>query len=598
MAISITSISDAIIFAYQKYLNKAYIVNRKYQRKLVWSLEEKKSLIDSLFCQYSIPLFLFAEEGDGASKRYEIIDGMQRLNAIFSFIENDFPIILNGEKGYFDLETLPDTLSLKKSGKLVQKKPILPREECTKMTNYPLSISIITAGEKDIETVFRRINSYGRQLSEQEIRLAGAVGKFPDLVRKISAAIRGDDSASDRMSLNDMAQISLSNGDLRYGIHIGKTYWVRNNIIIPEKMRTSRDEELVGQILAYILMGKNTKPTRETLDNMYHYNERDTKFYDVSEKIARYGETRLNDDFMTVHNILAKAIDKSKMDLRTLLYSGHVTKGFFRAYQILFLSIFTLVIDQGNNSVDYNGLVRELKGLGAREFLGLDQKVWKAEDRQSKIEAICGILGKYFKRSSHKDVVTENWIQQLESLLTRSLTEGTQYDFKIGCHNLASGAFDPEQVKKWVKTLIAEVNQPNSIGYVILGVADKKTTADNHKTVYGSEYKTHPNGHFFITGVEGEIKKYYKENEDNYQRKIIKTINELSDVDEIIKKEIISTLKSVNYYDHTVIILQLKSGNEPYSFEKKYYIREGNNCKEQSQPMEIAALFKAFSNNN
>ena len=33
---------------YEWYCNKKFIVNRKYQRKLVWTVEEKRNFIDSI----------------------------------------------------------------------------------------------------------------------------------------------------------------------------------------------------------------------------------------------------------------------------------------------------------------------------------------------------------------------------------------------------------------------------------------------------------------------------------------------------------------------------------------------------------------------
>lgn len=33
-----------------------YVVNRKYQRKLIWTIEEKQSFIDSIIQGYPIPI--------------------------------------------------------------------------------------------------------------------------------------------------------------------------------------------------------------------------------------------------------------------------------------------------------------------------------------------------------------------------------------------------------------------------------------------------------------------------------------------------------------------------------------------------------------
>lgn len=59
---SITPRGMSIQEAYRLYRDEKLIVNRKYQRKLVWTQEEKASLIDSILCDYPIPLILFAEK--------------------------------------------------------------------------------------------------------------------------------------------------------------------------------------------------------------------------------------------------------------------------------------------------------------------------------------------------------------------------------------------------------------------------------------------------------------------------------------------------------------------------------------------------------
>jgi hypothetical protein len=61
-----------ILKIYTWYREGNLYVNRRYQRKLVWTLEEKQKLIDSILKDYPIPAILLAEK-DG---RYEIIDGL------------------------------------------------------------------------------------------------------------------------------------------------------------------------------------------------------------------------------------------------------------------------------------------------------------------------------------------------------------------------------------------------------------------------------------------------------------------------------------------------------------------------------------------
>lgn len=89
---SITPRGMSVQEAYRLFRDDRLIVNRKYQRKLVWTLDEKQSLIDSLVRDYPIPLILLADASESGSTYYEIMDGMQRLNAIFSFIDNVYPV--------------------------------------------------------------------------------------------------------------------------------------------------------------------------------------------------------------------------------------------------------------------------------------------------------------------------------------------------------------------------------------------------------------------------------------------------------------------------------------------------------------------------
>jgi len=73
--------------AYRLYRSGNIWVNRKYQIKLICSLEKTEKLIASILKGYPIPLSLLAERPQvQGSGKYEIVDGMQRLNAICGFI--------------------------------------------------------------------------------------------------------------------------------------------------------------------------------------------------------------------------------------------------------------------------------------------------------------------------------------------------------------------------------------------------------------------------------------------------------------------------------------------------------------------------------
>lgn len=71
------------------YLKDKFYVNRRYQRKLVWELKEKRLLIDSMLKKIPLPAILIAQydlKEDNNFTVLEIVDGMQRLNTIISTV--------------------------------------------------------------------------------------------------------------------------------------------------------------------------------------------------------------------------------------------------------------------------------------------------------------------------------------------------------------------------------------------------------------------------------------------------------------------------------------------------------------------------------
>ena len=123
------------------------------------------------------------------------------------------------------------------------------------IVNYQLPVSTYrSATEESVDEVFRRINSSGRKLSLQEIRQAGVVSDLANLVRRISAGVRGDASLSETLPLAEMPKISITNRDLPYGIASDDVFWVKNGILDREAVRESRDEELVLDMLLDVIL--------------------------------------------------------------------------------------------------------------------------------------------------------------------------------------------------------------------------------------------------------------------------------------------------------------------------------------------------------
>ena len=164
---SITPQGIGVQVLYRWYRTGKLIVNRRYQRKLVWTKTEKASLIESLLLNYPIPLILLGVfKTIGEEDVYEIIDGMQRLNAIFSFIENEFA----ANEKYFDIKQHTFANELAQHGVFkpvtTENSLLLDSDTCAKFLEYSLAVTIYrTTSITEIEDIFHRINANGKHLS-------------------------------------------------------------------------------------------------------------------------------------------------------------------------------------------------------------------------------------------------------------------------------------------------------------------------------------------------------------------------------------------------------------------------------------------------
>lgn len=76
-------------------------MNPEYQRELVWGTEHKIAFIELLLSGLPIGHFAVATISTDDTYMVEVVDGKQRLNAIMSFMNNEFGIHIGDELVYF-----------------------------------------------------------------------------------------------------------------------------------------------------------------------------------------------------------------------------------------------------------------------------------------------------------------------------------------------------------------------------------------------------------------------------------------------------------------------------------------------------------------
>ena len=67
-------------------------VDAEYQRAPVWSKAQKALLIDSILRDFDIPKIILRKQPEGSRFLFDVIDGKQRLTAIWEFFSNVFAI--------------------------------------------------------------------------------------------------------------------------------------------------------------------------------------------------------------------------------------------------------------------------------------------------------------------------------------------------------------------------------------------------------------------------------------------------------------------------------------------------------------------------
>jgi len=70
--------------------------NPEFQRPAVWTVSQKQLLIDTILRGYDIPKMYWRRTGINPD-RYEVVDGQQRLRAIWGFVDGDFRLPANAE---------------------------------------------------------------------------------------------------------------------------------------------------------------------------------------------------------------------------------------------------------------------------------------------------------------------------------------------------------------------------------------------------------------------------------------------------------------------------------------------------------------------
>ena len=156
----------------KRALDKIYKRRDRYeipdwQREKVWSKGKKQKLIDSILRGWKLPKFYFQKTSD-SPEEYDVVDGQQRLSAIYEFFDNELALSAESEKrfGAKYYRDLTDKIS-------------------DKFDDFEIEYDEIQdASEKEIKEFFQRLQE-GLPLTSSE-RLNSVDSKLRDFCRTLA----------------------------------------------------------------------------------------------------------------------------------------------------------------------------------------------------------------------------------------------------------------------------------------------------------------------------------------------------------------------------------------------------------------------------
>ena len=232
---------------YQKIIKEDLILNPDYQRNVVWQKSKQTSFIESLFMEIMIPpIYVVEVPSDNIldPKKYEVVDGKQRLTTIKHFINNE--LILDKKH----LEYYSDLYGGKNFSTIYSEYS----EKANQVLSSILDIYVITSNspEETKYDIFSRLNKGSEPLKVNEIRKAIYSSSLSKCIDKCVDEQTGKEANIN--SKNEYTEIFSENNIKRfedYGrFYRSIAFYIKSNTVSKEvEGYNSRPREMINNVL-------------------------------------------------------------------------------------------------------------------------------------------------------------------------------------------------------------------------------------------------------------------------------------------------------------------------------------------------------------
>ena len=162
---------------FRMYKKELLEIQPIYQRDIVWGNSDKTRFVDSLLKRLPIPSLCFSQ--NSKTNKMQVIDGLQRISTICQLFDD----------ANWKLSILPD-IDKRLRGKTIKEIKELTPDVLSDIENFALPVTLLrcnyskTDHVEYIFTIFRRLNTGGLKLTNQEIRNAIFSGPFNNFLRE------------------------------------------------------------------------------------------------------------------------------------------------------------------------------------------------------------------------------------------------------------------------------------------------------------------------------------------------------------------------------------------------------------------------------
>lgn len=168
-----------------------------YQRlDMVWSRDYQQYFIDTILRDYPSPaIFLHIETAPDGHTVYHVVDGKQRLSAVFKFVEGGFTIPDKYAEAEYANREFND----------------LPSDVKRRFWEYSFPVQQVrNASDEELRIAFDRLNRNVARLSKQELRHARFPGEFLNLMEQLTdEPLWGDIGISTRTTAKRMRDVEF-----------------------------------------------------------------------------------------------------------------------------------------------------------------------------------------------------------------------------------------------------------------------------------------------------------------------------------------------------------------------------------------------------